>query len=91
MAGERHQRSYRDAMCGKGVDRHLFCLHIVSKYLEMESPFLKEALGEPWRLSTSQTSQDQTQMPGMRFHRNSAGCEHINCFYLKTQFFVLVQ
>ena len=35
-----HQRGYQDAMCGKGIDRHLFCLYVVSKYLEVESPFL---------------------------------------------------
>ena len=31
----------QDAMTGKGVDRHLFCLYVVSKYLELDSPFLK--------------------------------------------------
>ena len=49
-----HQTKYRDAMTGKGVDRHLFCLYVVSKYLELDIPFLKEILSEPWRLSTSQ-------------------------------------
>lgn len=47
-------------MCGKGIDRHLFCLYVVSKYLEVDSPFLKEVLSEPWRLSTSQTPHGQT-------------------------------
>ena len=37
-----------------GIDRHMFCLYVVSKYLGIESPFLKEVLSEPWRLSTSQ-------------------------------------
>lgn len=55
-----HQQQYRDAMTGKGVDRHLFCLYVVSKYLEVETPFLKEILSEPWRLSTSQTPASQT-------------------------------
>ena len=50
-----HQTLYRDAMTGKGVDRHLFTLYVVSRYLGIESPFLKEVLGEPWRLSTSQS------------------------------------
>lgn len=36
-----HQKGYQDAMCGKGIDRHLFCLYVVSKYLEVDSPFLK--------------------------------------------------
>lgn len=60
QACERHQLGYQDAMCGQGIDRHLFCLYVVSKYLEVESPFLKEVLSEPWRLSTSQTPHGQT-------------------------------
>ena len=56
LACERHVQQYRDAMTGKGVDRHLFCLYVVSKYLEVDVPFLKEVLSEPWRLSTSQVS-----------------------------------
>jgi carnitine O-palmitoyltransferase 1 len=55
-ATERHQMGYRDAMTGKAIDRHLFCLYVVSKYLEIESPFLTEVLSEPWRLSTSQVT-----------------------------------
>lgn len=55
-----HQTQYRDSMTGKGVDRHIFCLYVVSKYLEIDSPFLKEVLSEPWRLSTSQTPTAQT-------------------------------
>ncbi|KAM8836472.1 carnitine O-palmitoyltransferase 1, liver isoform 2-T3 [Spinachia spinachia] len=54
-ASEKHQHLYRMAMTGAGIDRHLFCLYVVSKYLQVESPFLKEVLSEPWRLSTSQT------------------------------------
>uniref|UniRef100_A0A1B6CIN1 carnitine O-palmitoyltransferase n=1 Tax=Clastoptera arizonana TaxID=38151 RepID=A0A1B6CIN1_9HEMI len=59
-ACNQHQKGYQDAMCGKGIDRHLFCLYVVSKYLEVDSPFLKEVLSEPWRLSTSQTPHGQT-------------------------------
>jgi carnitine O-palmitoyltransferase 1 len=55
----RHQRAYQDAMCGKGVDRHLFCLYVISQYLEVESEFLKQVLSEPWKLSTSQTPHGQ--------------------------------
>lgn len=58
-ACEIHQNAYKDAMCGKGVDRHLFCLYVVSKYLEVESPFLNEFLHENWLLSTSQTAHRQ--------------------------------
>lgn len=59
LACARHQRAYQAAMCGRGVDRHLFCLYVISKYLEVESPFLKRVLSEPWRLSTSQTPHGQ--------------------------------
>lgn len=41
-ASEKHQQLYRMAMTGAGIDRHLFCLYVVSKYLQVESPFLKE-------------------------------------------------
>lgn len=74
-ACERHQLGYQDAMCGKGIDRHLFCLYVVSKYLELDSPFLKEVLSEPWRLSTSQTPHGQTAKMDLKKHPNciSAG------------------
>lgn len=54
-AAKRHQLGYQDAMAGRGIDRHLFCFYVVSKYLELESQFLQEVFNEPWRLSTSQT------------------------------------
>lgn len=68
VACERHQIGYQDAMCGKGIDRHLFCLFVVSKYLEVDSPFLKEVLSEPWRLSTSQTPHGQTSRIDLKDH-----------------------
>ncbi|XP_078534067.1 carnitine O-palmitoyltransferase 1, muscle isoform isoform X1 [Lissotriton helveticus] len=61
-AAEKHQQMYRLAMTGAGIDRHLFCLYLVSRYLGVESPFLKQVLSEPWRLSTSQTPQLQLKM-----------------------------
>ncbi|XP_032804808.1 carnitine O-palmitoyltransferase 1, liver isoform-like [Petromyzon marinus] len=61
-AMDKHQRMYLLAMTGLGIDRHLFCLYVVSRYLGLESPFLKEVLSEPWRLSTSQTPLQQTKM-----------------------------
>uniref|UniRef100_A0A0K8TTA0 carnitine O-palmitoyltransferase n=1 Tax=Tabanus bromius TaxID=304241 RepID=A0A0K8TTA0_TABBR len=75
QACQRHQLGYQDAMCGKGIDRHLFCLYVVSKYLEVESPFLNEVLSEPWRLSTSQTPHGQTTKMDLKKHPNciSAG------------------
>lgn len=42
MASEKHQRLCRMASTGSGIDRHLFCLYVVSRYLGVESPFLKE-------------------------------------------------
>nr|XP_055038132.1 carnitine O-palmitoyltransferase 1, liver isoform [Misgurnus anguillicaudatus] len=61
-AADKHQNLYRLAMTGAGIDRHLFCLYIVSKYLGEESPFLKEVLSETWRLSTSQTPLQQVEL-----------------------------
>jgi hypothetical protein len=43
-------------MSGKGIDRHLFCLYVLSKFLGTDSPFLQQVLQEPWKLSTSQVS-----------------------------------
>lgn len=63
-----HQLGYQDAMCGRGIDRHLFCLYVVSKYLEVDSPFLNEVLSEPWRLSTSQTPHGQTPKMDLKKH-----------------------
>ena len=54
VAVDKHALLYKMAMSGNGVDRHLFCLYVVSKYLKIESPFLSKVLWEPWRLSTSQ-------------------------------------
>uniref|UniRef100_A0A4W6DP27 Carnitine O-palmitoyltransferase 1, muscle isoform n=1 Tax=Lates calcarifer TaxID=8187 RepID=A0A4W6DP27_LATCA len=61
-AADKHQNMYRLAMTGSGIDRHLFCLYIVSKYLGVDSPFLKKVLSEPWKLSTSQTPQQQLNL-----------------------------
>uniref|UniRef100_A0A673XYU6 carnitine O-palmitoyltransferase n=1 Tax=Salmo trutta TaxID=8032 RepID=A0A673XYU6_SALTR len=41
-AATKHQQLYRLAMTGGGIDRHLFCLYVVSKYLGEDSAFLKE-------------------------------------------------
>ena len=53
-AAKNHVNMYQAAMTGKGVDRHLFTLYVVSRYLGLESKFLDKALKEPWKLSTSQ-------------------------------------
>ena len=60
-AADRHQELSRDASCGRGVDRHLFALYVVSIGLGKDIPFLKDALSIPWRLSTSQIPQRQTE------------------------------
>ncbi|KAK8725563.1 hypothetical protein OTU49_010621 [Cherax quadricarinatus] len=61
LAGNIHQKLYRDAMNGRGIDRHLFALYIVSKGLGYESPFLESIIRRPWTLSTSQQPQQQIQ------------------------------
>ena len=48
--------SYKNAMIGKGIDRHLFCLYVVSRGKDIPSPFLSSVINEPWKLSTSQVS-----------------------------------
>ncbi|VDO42605.1 unnamed protein product, partial [Haemonchus placei] len=62
-----HQELYRDAMCGKGVDRHLFALYIIKRYLEEESPFFDHIFPPTYLLSTSQTplNQVESEMYGM--------------------------
>ncbi|XP_076057083.1 carnitine O-palmitoyltransferase 1, liver isoform-like [Oratosquilla oratoria] len=61
FAGNRHQKLYRDAMSGKGIDRHLFALYVVSKGLGYENKFLDSVIRRPWTLSTSQQPQQQIQ------------------------------
>ncbi|XP_053720643.1 carnitine O-palmitoyltransferase 1, liver isoform-like isoform X1 [Synchiropus splendidus] len=73
-ASEKHQHLYRMAMTGAGIDRHLFCLYVVSKYLGVESPFLKEVLSEPWRLSTSQTAVQQVELFDLVNHPEYISC-----------------
>ena len=40
----RHVKGYQEAMTGKGIDRHLFGLYVISKYLNIDSEFLKVIL-----------------------------------------------
>lgn len=67
-AGNVHQTGYRDAMTGKGVDRHLFALYVIARGLNVSSPFLKTALSLPWKLSTSQQPQNQTGLVDTKKH-----------------------
>ncbi|KAJ7998096.1 hypothetical protein DPEC_G00219020 [Dallia pectoralis] len=73
-AADKHQNLYREAMTGKGIDRHLFCLYVISKYLGVDSPFLHEVLSEPWRLSTSQTPLQQTELFDLANHPELVSC-----------------
>jgi len=60
-AAIRHQELYRDAMTGRGIDRHMFALYVVHRYLEEESPFLKKIFPPTYLLSTSQTPLNQCE------------------------------
>ncbi|RLN51717.1 hypothetical protein BBJ29_009743 [Phytophthora kernoviae] len=81
-ACEVHQDSYRNAMSGKGIDRHLFTLYCVSVGFNIESSFLNNALSRPWRLSTSQQPQQQTEnwplvgkaLEGTKYSLDDARC-----------------
>ena len=61
-AARNHSRLNHEAMSGHGIDRHMFALYVVSRAMDVESPFLKEALSAKWRLSTSQQPQVQTSI-----------------------------
>ena len=41
-------------MIGLGIDRHLFCLYVVSRGKNIPSKFLESVVSESWKLSTSQ-------------------------------------
>jgi len=49
IASETHQQAYRDCMTGKGIDRHLFALYVVSQGMELKSNFLEKALSMEWK------------------------------------------
>ncbi|XP_023681837.1 carnitine O-palmitoyltransferase 1, liver isoform-like isoform X1 [Paramormyrops kingsleyae] len=74
LAADKHQNLYRLAITGSGIDRHLFCLYVVSKYLGVESPFLKEVLSQPWCLSTSQTPFQQVELFDLVNHPEYISC-----------------
>lgn len=59
-ACERHARLTAFAMTGRGVDRHLFGLYVVSVGTNNPSPFLKRVMGRGWKLSTSQVAMHQS-------------------------------
>ena len=53
-ASDRHTHYSHDAMTGKGVDRHLFAMYVVSAGKNIPSEFLNKVLSRKWKLSTSQ-------------------------------------
>ncbi|XP_056652761.1 carnitine O-palmitoyltransferase 1, brain isoform isoform X2 [Monodelphis domestica] len=55
VAAEKHRALCRAALTGEGVDRHLFCLYLVSRLLRLPSPFLTQVRAERWKLATSQS------------------------------------
>lgn len=64
VAADKHTILYKDAMNGKGIDRHLFALYVASKGLGYDCTFLGDFLTRPWVLSTSQTPHtQQTNVP----------------------------
>lgn len=48
-AGNKHQMLYRDAMCGRGVDRHMFGLFVICKGLGLVrfAVYLFSAVAQP--------------------------------------------
>lgn len=73
-AAQKHVSMNLNAMVGRGVDRHLFGLYVVSKYLQLESTFLNRALAEPWGLSTSQTPTNQ-----LNYYKDTMNFSYDNC------------
>lgn len=69
-AVETHVVNFKDSMVGRGIDRHLFSLYVVSLWRGVNSQFLKEVLGAPWYLSTSQTPVQQTKLFDMKNNRD---------------------
>ena len=64
VAANKHTILYKDAMNGKGIDRHLFGLYIASRGLGYDCKFLGDLLARTWTLSTSQTPHtQQTNVP----------------------------
>lgn len=43
-------------MTGKGVDRHLFVLYVLSRGKDIQSPFLQHYISQQWTLCTSQVA-----------------------------------
>ncbi|VDL77803.1 unnamed protein product [Nippostrongylus brasiliensis] len=48
-----HTVNNKEAMVGRGVDRHLFVLYVLAQGTSVSSPFLDHYISQPWLLSTS--------------------------------------
>uniref|UniRef100_A0A915BWG4 Cyclic nucleotide-binding domain-containing protein n=1 Tax=Parascaris univalens TaxID=6257 RepID=A0A915BWG4_PARUN len=62
IACKNHVNRNRECMVGKGVDRHLFVLYVLSKAISVKSAFLNYFIAQPWLLSTSQAPTLTDQM-----------------------------
>ncbi|ELW47128.1 Carnitine O-palmitoyltransferase 1, liver isoform [Tupaia chinensis] len=62
VAVDKHQALLKAAMSGQGVDRHLFALYVVSRFLHLQTPFLDQVHAEQWQLSTSQIPVQQMHL-----------------------------
>ncbi|XP_055469414.1 carnitine O-palmitoyltransferase 1, brain isoform isoform X2 [Psammomys obesus] len=62
VAVDKHQALLKAAMSGQGIDRHLFALYVMSRFLHMQSPFLTQVQSQQWPLSTSQIPAQQTHL-----------------------------
>uniref|UniRef100_A0A1I8FK21 Carn_acyltransf domain-containing protein n=1 Tax=Macrostomum lignano TaxID=282301 RepID=A0A1I8FK21_9PLAT len=65
---EKHQTMYRDAMTGKGVDRHLFTLYVGVQVLQDPVAFPGEGAALPVEAVTSQTPHGQTNVLDLEKH-----------------------
>ncbi|XP_078002110.1 palmitoyl thioesterase CPT1C isoform X9 [Phascolarctos cinereus] len=74
VAAEKHWALCRAALTGEGVDRHLFCLYLVSQLLRLPSPFLTQVRAERWKLSTSQSATHQPQLFDPASHPDYVCC-----------------
>lgn len=73
-AGDKHVNAFKDSMTGKGIDRHLFALYVMSLWKGLDCKFLKEVLSAPWVLSTSQTPAQQTELFDLTNNQGKISC-----------------
>uniref|UniRef100_A0A8C3VHH6 Carnitine O-palmitoyltransferase 1, muscle isoform n=1 Tax=Catharus ustulatus TaxID=91951 RepID=A0A8C3VHH6_CATUS len=78
-AAEKHQQLYRLAMTGAGIDRHLFCLYLVSRYLGTQSPFLA-------KVSATATAGDTGTWGGTRGGQGHGGDRNLITFHVSSKF-----